>query len=172
MDGLEVNALFGVCLQHFQKICCLDVCQIFFQIADGIIHGNRADHCRRHLDQLFPEGVGLAVVGQIHDCLALELNRQLYLFKLSGIVVAVPGNAQVYVHLRAESLADAVGMQALVVDVRRNTDRTLCHTLPDQFRCQVFFLGDRLHFRCQNSLLCSIHLCCILCHIFLIPFCR
>ena len=166
VNGLEIHTLFGMCLQHFQKVRCLDVCQIFFQIANGIIHRHGADHCRRHFDQLFPESMCLSVVGQIHDRFALKLNCQLDLFELCRVIVAISGDAQIHVHFRPQSLADAVGVQALVVDICRNANGTLCHPLPDQFRLQMFFLGNSFHFRCQNALFCGIHLCCICSHVF------
>ena len=143
------------------SISLFGFCLFFSQVADGIVHGHCADHGRGHLDQLLAEGVGLAVVGEIHDGLAVEFQRKLYLFEFSGVVSAVTGDSKIDIDLGAQSFADAVGMQALVVDVRRDTDCTLGNTLPNQFRFQMLFFCHGFHFRCQDSLFGSVHLCSI-----------
>ena len=113
---------------------------------------------------LLAEGIGLAVVGQVHDGFCAELQRHPHLVQLNLVVLCVPGDAQIHVDLGSQALADALGTQGLVVDVGGNGDLAQGHPLPNDLRVCVFFLCHRFHFRGNDPLLGGVHLRCILSH--------
>ena len=89
VDRHEVNALLSVSTDHLQEVLCGDLQQVLLQIADSVVHGDSADHCRRALDQLRAEGVGLAVIAQVHDSLSAEFVGKLHLLHLHIVVFSV-----------------------------------------------------------------------------------
>lgn len=117
-----------------------------------------------HFNQLLPEGVGLAVVREIHDGFCAEFQRHTHLVQLDLIVFCIPGDAQVYVDLSPQALADALGAQGLVVDVGRNGDLAQSYSCSNHLRVGIFFFCYRFHFWGNDPLLGSFHLCCVISH--------
>ena len=164
MNGHEVHTLLGVRLNNLEEILCGDLEQVLFQIPDRVVHRHGADHRRRHVDQLLAEGVGLAVVGQVHDGLRAHVNGHAHLAQLHLVVLAVTRNAEIDIDLYAGAVADRLCGQAFVIDVRRNRNRTLCDSFHDELDRTVFLFGDRFDLRRDDTALCGIHLRCIISH--------
>ena len=74
------------------------------------------------------------------------------------VILAVAGNAEVYVDLGAEHGADALGVQALVVLVGRDGDLALSDPLADLLGGAVFLFCHDLHLRRDDALAGGIHL--------------
>ena len=164
MDGHKVHALFRVGPDHPEKVLSGDLQQVLFQVPDGVIHGHRADHGRGQVDQLAAEGIGLAVVGQVHDGLGAEVQGHADLVHLCFIVVRVPGNAQVDVDLGPQTFADAFRAQGFVSDIGGNGDLAQGHPPAQFFRVHVLLLGHGLHLRRQDPFLGCFHLGMVLSH--------
>ena len=151
-------------LNDLEEILCGDLEQVLFQIPDRVVHRYGADHRRRHVDQLLAEGVGLAVVGQIHNGFRAHVDGHAHLAQLHLIVLAVARNAEIDVDLDVGSVADRFRGQAFVVDVRRNRNRTLCDSFHDELDRTVFLFGDRFDLRRDDAALGGVHLGCIVSH--------
>lgn len=153
VNGHEVYAGLGMCFYNAQEILGLDALEVFFQIANGVIHRYGTDHCRRHINQLLTEGVRLAVVGQIHDGLCAVINGHANLFELLLVIMTVAGDSEIDVNLGLESFADAFWRQRLVVAVRRNDDSAAGNAVAQNFYIHVLLLCDNFHLRGDNPLL-------------------
>ena len=164
VNGHEVHALLRMRLNDAEEVLRGDLEQIFFEIADRVVHRHGADHGRRHIDELFAERVGLAVVGQVHNRFRAHVDGHAHLAQLHLIVLAVTRNAEIDVDLDASSVADRFCGQAFVVDVRRNRNRTLCDSFHDELDRAVLLAGDRLDLRRDDAALRGIHLRCIISH--------
>ena len=164
VNGHEVHALLRVRLNDAEEVLRGDLEQILLKIADRVVHRHRADHGRRHIDELFAERVGLAVVGQIHNGFRAHVDGHAHLAQLHLIVLAVARNAEIDVDLDVGSVADRFRGQAFVVDVRRNRNRTLCDSFHDELDRAVLLAGDRLDLRRDDAALRGIHLRCIISH--------
>ncbi len=132
---------------HVQEILRLDAHQGLLQVTDGIVHGNSADHGRAHADELGAEGLGLAVIGKVHDALGAQLDGGAHLLELHFLVHEVAGNAQVHVHLGAQPFAHAFGAQCGVMDVGGNGDAALGNAGADFLGRAVLLGGHGLHLR-------------------------
>ena len=122
VDGHKIYALFRVSADDAEEIFGGDLQQILLQIANGVVHGYGADHGGGFGDELPAEGVGFAVIAQVHNGFRAELQGQIHLLHLHIIVVAVPGDAQVDIDFRAESRSDALRGNGCMADVAGNGD--------------------------------------------------
>ena len=145
VDGDEVDAVLGMAADHIEEVLRLDGDEGLLQVADGVVHGNGADHGRRLLYELGAERLGFAAVGQVHDGLGAKLDGRIDLLPLDGFVGKVAGDAQVDVYLGAQALADAFGRQRRVVYIGRDGDTAGGDALADELRAAAFLLGDHAH---------------------------
>ena len=158
MDGHEVDAVLRMRSNDVEEIVCGDGNERFLQIADGIVHRNRADHGRRTFDKRTAEFLRLAVVGKIHDSFGTQLKRHLDFAPLLRLVHEVPGDAQVHVHFRAQSFAHAFGRKRRMVNVRRNGNTPGGNALAHELDRTTFLLRDRFHLGRDDACACSVHL--------------
>ena len=105
----EIDAFLGMCADNPQKVLRGDLEQILFKIADRIIHRHRADHCGRFFDKRCPEGIGLAVIAEIHDRFRAEFQRHIDLFHFQIVVLRIAGNAEIDIDLGFQPHTDALG---------------------------------------------------------------
>ena len=147
MDGDEIDAVFGMGAHNAHEVVDGDVGKIFFQIADGVVHGHRADHGRRFLDEAFAERVRFAAVGKVHDGMRAVAKRDVDLFPLHGRVGDIARNAQVDVDFSRKPLAHALGRERRVVDVRRYGDASGRNTLANELRRAVLLGCHCFHLR-------------------------
>ena len=136
MDGDEIHAVFRMGPHHFQKVLGRDGDEGLFQIADGIVHGHRADHGRRLLDKLRAEGARLAGVRQIHDGIGPQFQGHGHLLPFRRLVGQVARDTEVHVHLggqrhAVQGGAHAARCQARMVDVGGNGDAAGGHGSAD-----------------------------------------
>ena len=104
VDGHEVDAVFCVLFDDGEKFIDGNVFQVLFQHADSIVHGDRADHGRRHLDQFTAKFTGLAEVGQVHDGFGFHIDGILDFLQFFFMVVVFRRNAEVDVNLGGRRL--------------------------------------------------------------------
>ena len=86
VDGDEVDAVLGMAAHHVEEVLRLDGDEGLLQVADGVVHGNGADHGRRLLDELGTERLGFAAVGKVHNGLGAKLDGRIDLLPLNGFV--------------------------------------------------------------------------------------
>ena len=89
MDGHEIHPFFRVGPDNLEKVLRGDIQQVLFQVADGIIHGDCADHGGGQFDELLAKGVGFAVIGQVHNGLCSKSQGHTDLVHLGLVVVGV-----------------------------------------------------------------------------------
>ena len=164
VQGDKVHAVLSVQAHHIDEILRGQGGKVALIVDDGIVHGHSADHHGALVGQLLAEGLGVAVAGQIHDGFRAHIDGTHHLFHLHVVILAVAGNAQVHVNLGAQHGADALGVQAGVVLVGGNGHLALSHQLTDLLRGAVFLFGHDLHFRRDDALAGSVHLCGIVLH--------
>ena len=164
VQGDKVHAVLCVQTHHIDEVLCSQLCQIALVVDDRIVHRHGADHHRALVGQLLAEGLGVAVAGQVHDGFRAHIDGAHHLFHLHVVILAVAGNAQVHVDLGAQHGADALGVQAGVVLVGGNGHLALSHQLTDLLRGAVFLFGHDLHFRRDDALAGSVHLCGVVLH--------
>ena len=164
VDGHEVHPFLGVGPDHPQEVLGGDLQQVLFQVADGVVHGDGADHSGGHFDELPAEGVGLAIVGQVHDGLRPEAQGHADLVHLHLVIVGVPGDPQVYVDLGTQPLADPLGAEGGVTDVGGDGHLPQGHPLPEGLRLHVFLFRHGLHLRGDDALLGRFHLGAVCSH--------
>ena len=147
-----------MCAHDVKEILRGDVAQVFFQVADGVVHGNGADHRGRHIHERAAEIVRFAVVRQVHNGLGVELKRGAHLLHLAVVVALVAGNAQVHVDFRAQPFANAVRVQRRVAVVGGNGNGAACNALANDFGVDAFVFGDLRHLRRDDAELGGFHL--------------
>ena len=156
MHRHEVDAVFGMRADDLEKIIRRDVDERLFQIPDGIVHGHRAHHCRRTLDERTAKCPCLSRVREVHDRLGTQLERDIDLAPLLLLVGQVARNAEVDVDLGAQWYAvqartHALGIERGVVDVRRNGDASGSDGLAHAFRANALLRGDASHLLGHDS---------------------
>ena len=164
VQGNKVHAVLRVQAHHVDEVLRGQGGKVALIVDDGIVHGHSADHHGALVGQLLAEGLGVAVAGQIHDGFRAHIDGAHHLFHLHVVILAVAGNAQVHVDLGAQHGADALGVQAGVVLVGGNGHLALSHQLTDLLRGAVFLFGHDLHFRRDDALAGSVHLCGVVLH--------
>ena len=145
VDGDEVHAVLGMRAHHIEEVGRFDADERLFQITDGVVHRHGADHRRRPLDERPAKRRRLAAVRQIHDGLSAQLQRHVDLPPFLGFVGDIARDAEVHVHLRAQTAAHALGREAPVVDVRGDGDAPRRHTFADELRVAPLLLGHGAH---------------------------
>ena len=98
------------------------------------------------------------MAGQIHNGFCAHVHGAHHLLHLNVVVLAVAGDAKVYVDLGAQHGAHALGVQALVVLVGGNGYLALGDPLADLLGGAVFLFGYDLHLRGDDALAGGIHL--------------
>ena len=162
VDGHEVDAIFCVLFDDGEEFIDGNVFQVFFQHADRIVHGDRADHGRRHLDQFAAEVTGLAEIGQVHDSFCFHVDGILDFLQFFFVVVVFRRNAEVDIDFRAAVLADSFRRQAGMDFVGRNGDFPAGDEGHEFFNGHVFLFSDNLHLRRDDAFAGSVHLCCVI----------
>ena len=124
----------------------------FFQVADGVVHGHRANHGRRFLDECTAEGTCLAGVGEIHDGIGAQFQGHVHLLPFQGLIGQIARDAEVHVHLRGKRHAlqrgtDAGRREACVMDVGRDGDAPGGHGGADGLRLAALGGGNGSHLR-------------------------
>ena len=99
------------------------------------------------------------MAGQVHDGFCTHRHCGADLFHLHIIVLAVPGDSQVYIDLGAEHRTDSLGIQAGVQAVCGNGDLALCHQWHELLRAHLLLPGNNLQFRGEDAAAGGIHLC-------------
>ena len=165
MDCHKIHALLGVRAYNTEEILGCDVKQILFKIADSVVHRNCAYHCGGFLNQRLSEGVGLAIVGKVHDSLCAEFQRHIHLLHLYVVILGVARNSEVYIDFRAQSAADSLCGKRSVVNVGGDCKLAGGNTLADILRSAVLLLGNGFHFGRDNALFRRFHLCFVFSHI-------
>ena len=158
VNGHEVHAFFGMRAHDVKEILRGDVAQVFFQVADGVVHGNGADHRGRHIHERAAEIVRFAVVRQVHNGFGVELKRGAYLLHLAFVVALVAGNAQVHVDFRTQPFANAMRVERRVVVVGGNGNGAARDALANDFGVDAFVFGDLRHLRRDDAELGGFHL--------------
>lgn len=147
VDRHEIDALLCVVFDNFKEIVDRDVLELFFEIADGVVHWHSADHRCGFFDKLGAEFHRLAVVGKVHDGVGAKFQRRFNLLPFFRVVVGITTYPEVHVDLRRQAFADAFGREALVVDVGRDADRPFGDAFAQHIHIDVFFFGNRFHLR-------------------------
>ena len=154
----EVHAFFGMRAHNVEEVLRGDVGQVLFQVADGVVHRNGADHRGRHVDERAAEIVRFAVIRQVHNGFGVELERRAHLLHLAFVVAFVAGNAQVHVDFRAQPLANAMRVQRRVVVIGGNGDGAARDAFANNFGVDAFVFGNLRHLRRNDAELGGFHL--------------
>ena len=160
----EVHAVLGMEADHVDEVPGRQGSQVPLVVDDAVIDGHGTDHGGTLPGQLLPEGLGIAVGGQVHDGLRPHMDSGHDLLHLHIVVLAVPGHPQVHVDLGAQHGAHTVGVQAGVEPVGADGHLTPGHQVPDLLLGTVLLGGHRLHFGGDDPLSGCFHLCGILSH--------
>ena len=164
VEGHKVHPVLGVEAHHIHEILGGQLRQIPLIVDHRVIHRHRADHHRALMGQLLPEGLGVAMAGQIHNGLRSQVHSAHNLLHFHIIILAVPRDPQVYVYLGAQHTAHPFRIQTGVPLVGTDGHLALCHQLPQLFHRQVLFLRHPLHLFRHDALSGCIHLCGISLH--------
>ena len=162
----KIHSIFGMHPNHINEIFGSQCCQISLIVDDAVVYRNRTDHCRTFTCQLSSEWLCISVAGQIHDRLSAQIYRAHYFLHLDIIIFTVSGYPQIYVDLGTQHAADSLRIQAGMIPVCADGYFTLCYQLHQRLGRHVFFLRNRLNFRCYDSFSCCVHLCCVISHFF------
>ena len=95
----EIHTVFGMQTYHIDKILCGQCGKIPLIVDHGIIDRNRTDHSRTFVREFAAERDRIAVGGQIHDRFRPHVDCFHDFFHFYVIVLAVFGNAEVYIDL-------------------------------------------------------------------------
>ena len=177
VDGLSGNAAVEshkihpiLCVEpyHVDEILRRQRGQIPLIVDHTVINRHRSDHHRTFAGKLLPEGLGVSMAGEIHDGLRSQLHGAHHLLHLHIVILAIPGNAQIYINLGPQHTSHTFRIQAGMLFV--GTDRHLSagHQFHQGFGVHVLFLRHARHLRRQNSFSCGVHLCGIRHHFFLL----
>ena len=156
VDGDEVHPVLGVGAHDLEEVLGRNGDERLFQIADGVVHGHRADHGRRLFHERAAKGAGLAGVGQIHDGVGAQLQSHVHLLPFQGLIGQIARDAEVHVHLRGKRHAlqrgtDAGRREACVMDVGRDGDAPGGHGGADGLRLAALGGGNSGHLRCDDA---------------------
>ena len=154
----KVHTVLGMQAHHVDEVLCGQFSQVPLIVDDRVVHRYGADHHRALVGQLLPEGLGVAVAGQVHDGLGPHVHGTHDLLHFNVVVLAVPGDAKVHIDLGAQHAADALRVQAFVMLVGRDGHLAFGHQLPDLLRGAVLLFGHDLHLRGDDALTGGIHL--------------
>ena len=158
VQGHKVHTVLGMQAHHVDEVLCGQFSQIPLIVDDRVVHRYGADHHGALVGQLLPEGLGVAVAGQVHDGLGPHVHGTHDLLHFNVVVLAVPGDAKVHIDLGAQHAADALRVQAFVMLVGRDGHLAFGHQLPDLLRGAVLLFGHDLHLRGDDALAGGIHL--------------
>ena len=158
VQGDKVHPVLRVKAHHVDEVLGGEGAQVPLVVDDAVVHRHGADHGGALGHQLFPEGLGVPVGGQVHDGLGPQVDGALHLFHLDVIVLAVPGDPQVHVDLGAQHAAHALGVQAGVGLVGADGHLAFCHQLHQPLQRHVFLLRHGLHLWGGNALAGGVHL--------------
>ena len=172
VKGDKIHPVLGMEPNHVKKILRGQGGQIPLVMDDAVVHRHCADHSGALLNQLLTERLGVPVGGQIHNGFCSHLYRRHHLAHFYLIILAVLGDAQVYIDLSPQHRTHAVGLQAGVQPVGAYGHLPLGNQVPNLLRCAVFLFRHRLHLRRDHPLPGGVHLCCVISHIhgFLSPY--
>ena len=137
---------------------------------DRIVHRHGADHGRALGDQLFAEGLGVAVGGQVHDGVRPHADGGHHLLHLHPVVLAVPGDPQVDVDLGPEHGPHALGIQALVIFVGADDRLPLRHQGQKFLDGHALLAGNGLQLLGHDPLSGRFHLRCVRAHVIILRF--
>ena len=90
--------------------------------------------------------MGLTAVRKVHDGLGSVGERRFDLAPLLGYVGLVARNPQVHIDLRAQTLADALGVEACMMDVGGNRDAPAGDPLANELGRAALLFGHDPHF--------------------------
>ena len=156
VNGDEIDPVLGVGAHHFQEILGRNGNERLFQVADGVVHGHRANHGRRFLDERTAEGTCLAGVGEIHDGIGAQFQGHVHLLPFQGLIGQIARDAEVHVHLRGKRHAlqrgtDAGRREACVMDVGRDGDAPGGHGGANGLRLAALGGGNSGHLRRDDA---------------------
>ena len=166
VDSHEVHALLGVCANDLEEVLRCYLEEVLLKVADSVVHRNSTYHRGRLLNERLAEGIGLAVVAEVHDSLCTELDSHVNFIHFHVIVILIAGDTEVHVYLRSHAHTDTLGRDRLVVDIAGDSHNARSHALAEDFRVHVFLFGNYLHFGRDYALLSGFHLCAVFSHWF------
>ena len=158
----EVRAVLGLLLDCLEDVVIrhLDDGAV---LADGahrrLIQRHRADHDRRMLYDALTRDVDVVARREIHDRVGAAAHGLIEFLELRLDVRERTRRADVRIDLDAQSLADAARAQVLVIDIRADGNRAVCHALADCLDRDVLLLCYNLHRIGDAALTGLLHLC-------------
>ena len=102
MQGYKVNTVLGVQTNNVDEILCSKCGKVTLIVDNAVVNGNSSDHRRTFGCQLAAERLCVAVGREIHYRLCAHIDSRHNLFHFNVVVLAVTGNAEVDIYLRAE----------------------------------------------------------------------
>ena len=160
----KIHAILRMQANDIDEILCRERCKVALIVNHAVIHGNRADHGRTFTGQFAAERLGVAVAGQIHDCLRAHIYRSHDLLHFDIVILAVTGHAEIDVDLGAKHGTHTVRFDAGMQLIGADRDLSFGNKVTDFFLGSVFLCGDCFHFGCDDTASCGVHLCCVVSH--------
>ena len=102
VQGYKVNSVLSVQTDNINEILCRKCGKVTLIMNYAVINGNCSDHCRTLRRKLAAERLCVAVGREIHYRLCAHIDRSHNLFHFNVVILAVTGNAEVDIDLRAE----------------------------------------------------------------------
>ena len=166
----KVYTVFSVETDDINEIMSSQFREITLVVDHAVVHRNGSDHGRTFVCKFLTEWLCVAVTGKIHDCFCTEINGFHDFLHFDIVILAVPGDTEVYVDLCAEHAADTFRIQAGMVFVGTDRNFAFCDQFHQFLNRHMFFFCNGFDLRSYNPFAGSIHLCCVSCHIIFSPF--
>ena len=158
VQGDEVDAILCVQADHVNEVVGAERGEIALVVNDRVVDGDGAHHRGALAAELAPEGLRVAVAGEVHDGLCTELDGTSDLFHLDVVVFDVTADTKVDVDLGPEHAPNAVWVQARVRVVGRDDHLTLGDPGANLLDCPVLLLCHHLHLGRDSALASRSHL--------------
>ena len=158
----EVCAVLRLLLNHMKKIlvCHLDHCTVLLDCDHRrLIEWNRADHNRRVLNNAPARHVDVVPCREIHYGVCAAADGFIQFLQLRCNRREHIRGADVRVHLDAETRANAACASFRMPYVCRDCNSSRRHPRAHELRCHMLLLRHKVHFLCQLSCTCTLHLC-------------
>ena len=166
MDGHKIHTVLSMHFHNLNPFLGGNFFQRLMIINHCIINRNGSNHGRTLCCQLSAELLRITEGAEIHNGFCPHIHRIPYLFQLHINVLPVSGGAEIYVDFCFQHGTDSIGNNACMQLIAGNNRLSLCNQSSQLLWRHLLCFRCCFHFFCNNSLSCSVHLCCVFSHRF------